>query len=209
MPNWNYNSVEIHAPLESVKEWLIPTLNDSFVFNMHKLFPEKIPADDPTGDRTWEHDWYVSNTGSKWSPEVHVCISDVAGVTMLGYDSAWSPNNGTLQRLHERTGWRIRNEYIEEGAQLCGCLTCEGGDCQDEEQEYMTSCEVCEERKPEEEFDEEADDLICNGCRRKAVASLAAHSPTCEVCRQRKLKSEFPLTDPRVCIDCYRSRNRA
>lgn len=29
---------------------------------MHKLFPEKVPADDPTGDNTWEYDWYVENT---------------------------------------------------------------------------------------------------------------------------------------------------
>jgi hypothetical protein len=48
MPNWNYNSVEIHAPLEAVKEWLIPMTEKTFAFNMHKLFPEKIPAEDPT-----------------------------------------------------------------------------------------------------------------------------------------------------------------
>lgn len=48
MPNWNYNSVEIHAPIEAVKEWLVPKDEKTFEFNMHKLFPEKIPADDPT-----------------------------------------------------------------------------------------------------------------------------------------------------------------
>ena len=39
--------------------------------------------------------------------EVHFCTSDVDGVSLLGYDSAWTPNNGTLQRLHEKTGWTI------------------------------------------------------------------------------------------------------
>jgi hypothetical protein len=167
MPNWNYNSVEIHAPLEAVKERLIPSLNDSYVFNMHKLFSEKFPADDPTGDKTWEYNRYVEHTGAKWAPEVHICISEVAGVTVLGYDTAWTPNNGTLQRLHDKTGRTIRNEYLEEGMQVAGCFTCESGQCRDEEQEYMTSCEICEERKPDEDFDEEADDLICNDCRRK------------------------------------------
>ena len=54
MPNWNYNSVEIHAPQEAVMAWLIPqpstrdaTLTDHYLLNMHKLFPETIPADDP------------------------------------------------------------------------------------------------------------------------------------------------------------------
>ncbi len=48
MPNWNYNSVEIHAPIEAIKEWLVETKENTFEFNMHKLFPQKIPADDPT-----------------------------------------------------------------------------------------------------------------------------------------------------------------
>ena len=48
MPNWNYNSVTIHATREAVIERLIPTKNDSFEFNMHKLFPEKVPDTDPT-----------------------------------------------------------------------------------------------------------------------------------------------------------------
>lgn len=134
---------------------------------MHKLFPEHVPESDPTGNATWNYDWFVDNTGSKWSPEVYICHSDVAGVTVLSYDTAWSPNNGTLQRLHEKTGRTIRNEYREEGMQFAGCFICEAGDCRDEDREYLPICEICEQEKPEDAFDEEADDRICNDCRRR------------------------------------------
>jgi hypothetical protein len=89
-------------------------------------------------------------------------------VTYLSYDSARTPNNGTLQRLHEKTGWFIENEYREEGLQFAGRFTCGDDGCHDEEVEYLTTCEICEDGKPEDEFDEEQDGLICNECRAKA-----------------------------------------
>lgn len=52
--------------------------------------------------------------------------------------------------------------------QFCGTFICEGGTCRDEEKEYRTICEICEEEKPEDEYDEELDGLICNDCRAKA-----------------------------------------
>jgi hypothetical protein len=48
MPNWNYNSVTINAPRDAVIERLVPTKDQTFEFNMHKLFPEKVPETDPT-----------------------------------------------------------------------------------------------------------------------------------------------------------------
>ena len=56
MPNWNYNSVEIHAPLDAVKAWFIPQsaktddsqMTGHYLFNMHKLFSENVPVTDPT-----------------------------------------------------------------------------------------------------------------------------------------------------------------
>lgn len=93
----------------------------------------------------------------------------MVGGTVLGYDTAWSPNNGTLQRLHEKTGWTITNEYMEEGMQMHGRFTCENNECEDEELEYLTHCEICEEGKADHEFDEEQDGLICDDCRRKAL----------------------------------------
>lgn len=134
---------------------------------MHKLFPDRIPADDPTGERSWEYDWSVNNTGSKWFPDVYVDSREDQDMTRLSYDTARAPNNGTLQRLHELTSWSIENEYDEPGCQLEGTFTCQCGTCHDEEREYRTVCEICEQKRPEEAFDEELDGLICNDCRRK------------------------------------------
>lgn len=151
--------------------WLILVDTNVYHFNMHLLFPEQFPETDPLGHENWNHDWFCAKTGSKWSPNVVVDLGGADDVTILLYDTAWSPNNGTLQRLHEKTGWTICNDYIEEGAQMCGRFTCDNGDCHDEDQEYMTSCEICEKRKPEEEFDEEQDGLICNACRETKTTS--------------------------------------
>ena len=52
--------------------------------------------------------------------------------------------------------------------QIAGCFICESGDCHDEEREYLSTCEICEKGKPDDAFDDEADDKICNECRAKA-----------------------------------------
>lgn len=135
-------------------------------FNMHKLFPEMFAEGDEMGIRlgttagspiTRARSGHLRFTSAKAVPIV----------TIFGYDTAWAPNNGTLQRLHELTGWTLRNEYEEGGLQIHGRFTCENGDCRNEELEYLTTCEICEEGKPEAEFDEEQDSLICNECRAK------------------------------------------
>lgn len=72
MPNWNSNTVVIHAPLEAVKRYLVYKQGESYMFNMHLIFPAKFSAEDPTGELTWEYDWAVENTGSKWFPEVYI-----------------------------------------------------------------------------------------------------------------------------------------
>ena len=88
-------------------------------------------------------------------------------MTLLSYDTARAPNNGTLQRLHELTGWTIVNEYEEPGMCFEGTFTCRDGVCTDDEREYRPSCEVCEEKLSADCFDDELDGLICNACRAK------------------------------------------
>lgn len=46
MPNWNYNSVAIHAAQSAVEAWLIPIKTGEYRFNMRKLFPEHVLEDD-------------------------------------------------------------------------------------------------------------------------------------------------------------------
>ena len=79
-----------------------------------------------TGDTSWDYDWFIEQHRLEGIPEVHFCESEYRRRHRLDYDTAWAPNNGTLQRLHEMTGWRIGNDCIEEGAQRCGSFTCAG-----------------------------------------------------------------------------------
>ncbi len=84
---------------------------------------------------------------------------------MLDYDTARAPNNGTLEQMHKLTGWHITNDYEEPGMGFCGQFSCVDGVCVDEDLEYRTSCEICEERYTEDDYDYELDGLICVGCR--------------------------------------------
>lgn len=167
MPNWNWNTVKIGAPELQVREYL--TIHENrLYFNMHKLFPERFPGTDPAGFDNWDYEWACTNTGSKWFPELCICSEPNDEVTVLDYESAWTPNNGTLQRLHDLTGRTIENTYEESGMQVAGTFHCDRGHYEDIETEYLSPCEICEIGKPEGEFDDEADDHICNACREKS-----------------------------------------
>lgn len=72
MPNWNSNTVTIHAPYSQVEPYLVKDAESQLRFNMHIIFPDKFPNDDSIGDKNWDFDWVVKNTGSKTFPEVHV-----------------------------------------------------------------------------------------------------------------------------------------
>ena len=161
----------IHAPEHAVMERLVPVEGQTYYsFNLHKLFPEKVPADDPTGDKSWDYDRWVDNTGSKWSPEVAIRKCVDASITILAYDTARAPNNPTLRCLHTRTGWTIVNEYEEPGMAFEGTFTCKDGTWRDDEREYRPVCEICDVKKPATCFLDDADDMICDECRRDECA---------------------------------------
>ena len=170
MPNWNYNSVKIYAPENQVKDYLVQK-EDELVFNMHLLFPWRFPSSDPTGEASWNYDWSVENTGSKWYPDVYLHKNGPdEQITYLSYDTARAPNNLTLQRLHEITGWMIVNEYEEAGMCFEGIFSCIKGNYIDDEREYHPSCEICEKKKSQDCYDEDADDMICKLCRKEREA---------------------------------------
>ena len=120
MPNRTRNEVTIYATPAQVKEYLFQMPEPgTYEFNMHKLFPEKFPEGDELGRGNWDYDWMIENTGSKRLPTVELSDEDNNVVnTILYYDSARTPNNGTLERLHEITGWTIISEYEEEGREF-------------------------------------------------------------------------------------------
>lgn len=85
--------------------------------------------------------------------------------TNLSYDSARAPNNGTLERLHELTGWTIENEYEEPGVGFEGTFTCDENGITDDQREYRPSCDVCDAKHPADEYLPEVDDRVCRQCR--------------------------------------------
>ena len=118
MPNWNSNCVEISAPISEVKKYLVYDKKEkSFTYNMHILYPDVFDFSDLDGLKNWDYDWAVENTGSKWFPVIdHVFegVSETGQVqTILCYDTARCPNNDLLTKLHEMTGWAIKNTYEE------------------------------------------------------------------------------------------------
>jgi hypothetical protein len=154
MPNWNNNSVTIDAPLDQVMQWLVPLANDEFEFDLQKLFLEMM-SDDPALDEL---------TGSKWNPIIEY-FDGSNDQTSLGYDSARTPNNGTLRRLHELTGWKIENEFEEPGCGFAGTFVCANGTCHEEERPYHPSCDVCDGKFPPEDYVLNAGDRVCRMCR--------------------------------------------
>ncbi len=119
-----------------------------YEFNMHKLFPEKFPEGDELGRGNWDYDWMIENTGSKRLPavEMHDEEDAEANTTRIYYDSARVPNNGTLERLHQITGWTITNEYEDECREFEGTFECAWGDIINDERPGRPWCNICEKR---------------------------------------------------------------
>lgn len=161
MPNRNCNNVTIHASMDDVLAWLVPLDHGGYTFDLRKLFPDRVRGGDDDRELI---DGCSKLTGSKWNPRIDYC-EGFGTTTALGYDSARSPNNGTLERLHELTDWTIENEYEEPGVGFEGTFTCDGGSCSDDEREYRPLCDVCDEKKAASEFDNDYEDgTVCNVC---------------------------------------------
>ncbi len=180
MANWNNNAVTIYAPLEVVKTWLIrlsPEDQDHpvYLFNMHKLFPDRFQSDNQHGTLAGDDGWYDDNTGSTWPPDIH--LDDDVNATYLGYDTVRAPNNGTLIRLHKLTGWTIINEFEEPGCGFEGTLTCDEHGITDEQRDYRPLCEVCDKKHPAEEYVDDADDRVCRQCRAEDQKPFPAENP--------------------------------
>ena len=172
MPNWNSNGVAIHAPLEAVKAYLVPQADDTYLFNMHLLFPDRFPVVDPTGEINWDYDWAVDNTGSKRFPDVTIDRCGPKAPTLLNYDTARAPNNDLLGRLHEMTGWPIDNVYEEPGAGFEGTFSCNKGICTDEPREYQPRCNVCDQKHPASRYTIDPDRCVCDRCWKLDPISL-------------------------------------
>jgi hypothetical protein len=63
------------------------------------------------------------------------------------FDTAWSPPNELLKEFHIKSWINLVNEYEESWVWFEWTLTCNDWDCDDDEREYISYCEVCEEKE--------------------------------------------------------------
>lgn len=198
MPNWNFNEVEISAPLEKVKEYLVEE-NGKIYFNMHKIFPEKFPEDDASGFKNWDYDWMNEHTSCKWHPEIDtVGSADLEGYAWISYDSAWCPNEGTLLQLSKLTWWEITNEYEEPWCSFAGTYICKNWKViLDEVRDCLWQCGYCEERF---EYDILIDNnrfsYLCKSCNWNTQIKIQ-----CFKCRVDFMRSEMD-EQMYYCLEC-------
>ncbi len=121
MPNWCMNALEIKGDAELIREWIIDTN-----FDFMKILP-------PPNDE-WDYEWCSNNWGTKWSPDVRAMFDldfedwDGEDGISFGFDTAWCPPNGILEKLEE-VGLYVKCYSLEEG---CGYgYVWEGGETQD------------------------------------------------------------------------------
>jgi hypothetical protein len=80
---------------------------------MHLLYPEMFDENDLDGEKNWDYDWAVENTWSKWFPEIFHIHEKEENITIVNYQTARSPNNWLLLRLHKLLDKVIINYYRE------------------------------------------------------------------------------------------------
>lgn len=129
MPNWCYNTVELHHSDKAKIDALEEELNKDDPQPLNHLRPN------PTGE--WDYEWSVSNWGTKWdvSPMDWERFDDNS--IRFNFDSAWSPPI-TLYEWLESEDWTVRALYHEPGMAFVGKYEdgfdeCHEYDCSDRE----------------------------------------------------------------------------
>lgn len=104
----------------------------------------------------------LDQVGTKWNPRIEI-VNEAEGTTHLGFDSAWSPPNELLTRLHAKTNWKIVNRHDDPDAEHDLVLTCEDGVCAFVQLPGTTTCTNCEGRWQRDDIDDEHGE--CPLCR--------------------------------------------
>lgn len=167
MPNWVSNTVTIVAPFCDVQRYLaedqdpaqhhVPVLR----FHLFQLFPDRFHPEDPCGHHAWTYDWMCDHVGTKRNPRI-TTVTEKDGVTTLEFQSAGTPPNALLERLHMVTGWKITNAFEEEQPEYEGELHCDKAQCREEVRPGRPRCPECGQRA---ELDVMNDRFLCpDGC---------------------------------------------
>jgi len=188
MPNWNFNNLKIECSLKRLVDewWLIQIFNEIddqtlYAFNLHKLFPEQYPEEyaewefdyvncedqiekaNNTFSKYWNYNWCVNNLWTKWICKMS-CYSKDNENFETSFDTARNPPNLLLERFHELSWINLTNEYEEPGNCFQWELVCTDWDCIDNEEEYIETCEHCDEKDESADYHDEFWWSICDKC---------------------------------------------
>ena len=111
MPNWCYNTVELHHDDITKLDALEAELKKEDAQPLNHLRPN------PAGE--WQYDWSVNNWGTKWDVSASDWERFSDNCIRMNFDSAWSPPI-TLYEFLEEEGWTVNALYHEPGMGFAG-----------------------------------------------------------------------------------------
>jgi hypothetical protein len=125
MPNWCNNQINISGEgVTAIKE----------ILEAGKLAEGQTESE-------YNEKWYETNHdrwGCKWDVEIDLndfFLED--DHIIMTIQTAWSPCNAFLKRLHEKYGVDIENDYNESGSYFAGRYTIDGNGEKDECYDYL------------------------------------------------------------------------
>ena len=193
MPNWCFNELDINSSLINLvnDKWLIKTWEEywvsSFIFNLHKLYPEKYPKEyktwkymnqdipwqyhwkvDNTFEKYWDYNWCVSNIGTKWVPTLETICNDNENAYFTFESARWPPDE--MLKTFWKLSWIwFQLYYEEEWNWFEWDLEFDWKEIiKDETRDYIHRCSDCEEKQEDVKYIDEIWEYLCDGCRIKS-----------------------------------------
>lgn len=111
MPNWCYNTVELHHDDVS--------MIDALEAELQKEKPEPLNHLRPNPAGEWDYGWSVDNWGTKWEMSVGDWERQSDNIIRINFDTAWSPPI-TIYEYLETEGWTVNALYHEPGLGFVG-----------------------------------------------------------------------------------------
>ena len=195
MPNWNSNSLTIKETKDNlIKQWWIIELQRihnwktiyEYIFNLHKLFPDKFPEEyhpcrepieskwtvaaftaENTFDKYYDREWYIENIWTKWFWEMEYDDVSVEWHFFSMFETAWSPPTHLLDTFHRLSWIDFELDYEEPWMWFEWTQTWENWIVFDDEREYKPYCAICEEKNSEVDYCPELWDSVCPECLEK------------------------------------------
>lgn len=154
MPNWCWNSLEIHGDSKQLKEFIDKsfTINDdgNYEFTFSGTYPE------PDYDKMEEnegvmpnwYDWRISNWGTKWEPSGEALTKEEVfshdTYLYVSFDTAWAPPEAWLAHIcKDYKDLLFEMEYEEPGMEFGGRSVAENGEFENNTWDIVNASECC------------------------------------------------------------------